>query len=928
MADKTNTDHRPPTSRLAFNLASGTPSGWKMAAPVAEAEVERLARDLGIRALTARLLLARGIDSKEAASEFLNPREAALSDPFTLPDIEKAAKRVLTALANSEEILVYGDYDVDGTTATATLVRVLRALGGSPRYHIPDRLADGYGLHAGALEEAARRGCRLVITVDCGTTAVAEAELARNLGLELVITDHHELGEKTPDALAVVNPRRGDPLGASPAVLAGVGVAFKFGQALVELAATEKAPPSLRAKAPVARDELFACLELAALGTVADVSPLLAENRAIVAQGLARLRREPGVGLGALLRTAGVSLERADVYHLAFVAGPRINAAGRLGDSETAVRLFLTNDGEEAATLAKSLEAANRARQETEAAVLEAATAAIETQADLEHDKVLVLAGDGWHPGVIGIVASRLVERYLRPTILIGVEDGVGHGSGRSVQGLDLFEALRRTQDLLSRFGGHSMAAGLTIPAEAIADFRSRLKEIADDLLSWENLARPIAVDADVRLGDVDLGLVDEISRLAPFGAGNPEPVLLTRAVRLTGLRRMGQGGAHARFSARDPLSGRTLPVVAFNRGDMVEEVVREAKQWDLAFTARRQEWNGRVGVELFLVGTGPAEPDAGVPPDPTVWPETAAVPVEVVDRRGLPPRERPAYVAEALAALEEGSGAVIYVSSPEEAREVAPELATRLLREGGRRGGGPGGTRGVATYWEGMAPDGVEEAWYAWSTGNAAAVVTADRGKIAWADGWRRSVVAAFHAAVPLTPAELVAKRNACGGQAAVHLLFAREDVYSARAALDSEAPDEHALREIYRVLRQAQGEGQALGYADLARLANIRLAAGGLTGLGTATPLTLERACEVFGDLGLGTFAPHGSKPPFVLSARPQKKLDLHNSFRYNEGVRQRQAFEAFLGTLFGDLVGIRTMLGKTVGGAPESAGTTRGG
>lgn len=920
---------------------------WVLAQTASDGEAARLAGTLGVSPVTARLLLARGVRTAEEARRFLDPAGVQLADPFVLPDMRKAAERVLRAAAEGERILVYGDYDVDGTTSTAILIRVLRALGVEPGYYIPNRLIDGYGLNSDSLVEAARGGYRVVVTVDCGSVAVAEAKLARELGLELIITDHHALAERLPDALAVVNPQRSPQLGL--ANLSGAGVAFKLGQALVQMAASGPCPEKIRRRVPDAAAALASVRQLAALATVADVVPLLGENRALVAKGLADIRQCAVTGLRALLDEAGVAQDDVTAYHLAFVVGPRINAAGRLGDSETALRLFLTDDRQEAALFARSLEAANRARQEIEAAVFEAATAALATQADLRRDKILVLAGEDWHPGVLGIVASRLVERYARPAILISVEDRVGRGSGRSVRGLHLFDALSQAKDILDRFGGHALAAGLTLPADAIGALRGRMLEVADAALDWDDLRPHVDVDAEVELAQVDPRLVGEIARLAPFGQGNPEPVLLARPVRITNARTIGKDRKHARFEAENPGSGRLLPVVAFRQGGLVEELGRRDRSWEIAFRARENEWNGNTTVELVLVAIKPSpvgergsepvsEPEAvqASVSAPALTPAPAradalvaaeATPVALLDRRGLSQPERPTYLAETLVSLPSGTCGVAYVSLPEEARETSAKVAalvSRFLASGDARQA-PGS---VIAYWDGMAEEEARKVLYAWGSGHASLVVTDDRGVVAWTAKAGRTIAAVFHLAVPLSSAELAAKRDACRGAAATHLLFGRDDIHLARLALDSLAPDAHALRELYRTLRQAQKTGRARTYADLAALANVRLAGGGRE-LGSATEKTVRRACEIFSELGLGTFASPGEADlPFLLWPNPQKRLDLRNSISYNEGVRQRQAFEAFVEALLGDLDPIRRLLGQPGNGASESAGTTRGG
>ena len=447
---------------------------WQLTAgdPAKEAA---LCDALGISAALAKILVGRGIDTPAAAAEFFDFSWDKVPSPWLLADMEPAARRLAEAIEKKEPITVYGDYDADGVTAAALLVQIIGELGGRAAYYIPHRAEEGYGLHQEALAEI-REQSRLVVTVDCGISAVAEAEYALEQGIELVITDHHQPGRELPRAAAVVNPNRPD-CSYPTKDLAGVGVAFKLAQAVARLLTGSDQQG----------DELVKkYLDLVALGTVADVVPLLGENRILVQKGLENFG-QISVGLTALMEVAGVASHQISAGNLAFGLAPRINALGRLDDAAAAVRLLLTDDVQEARKLAQALDEANQERRAIEDQVTEEAAAMVETEVDLDKEWTLVLASPDWHPGVIGIAASRLVERYHRPTILISLAEEPGKGSGRSIDGFELHRALETLSPLFERFGGHKMAAGLTIRREMIPELRRELNKLAQSVLTEED---------------------------------------------------------------------------------------------------------------------------------------------------------------------------------------------------------------------------------------------------------------------------------------------------------------------------------------------------------------------------------------------------------------------------------------------------------
>lgn len=500
--------------------------------PSAEQDAEALQAE-GFGVLLSRVLAARGIHTPEAARHLLDGRDE-LSDPFLIKDMDKAVSRIQRAVEEGEPIVIFGDYDVDGVSATAILFECLSNQGAQVRCKLPSRDGGGYGLNKEILKGLADKGYTLVVTVDNGIAAVEEADYARELGIDLVITDHHLPGEKLPDAVAVVDPNRADD--ESPfKFLCGAGVAFKL------CAALEGCDPA----------ELLDMFgELAALGTIADVMPLTGENRTLVREGLAVLQETMRPGLQALLENAGYAGKPVTAETVSYGLAPRLNAAGRMDTAAVALKLLLCENEEQAAGIAARLGEINAERQQTEQQILAAALQTIQADPARAHDRVLVVAGEGWHPGVIGIVASRLMERYGRPAIVISTENGEGRGSGRAPSGFNLHGALAACSSCLIRSGGHAAAAGLLVEEEKIGAFRAAIN-------AWAVREYPVPepgtlkLDAAVRLSELDLASVRQLSRLAPFGSGNPVPLLLVQNAVVDGLWPLGSEGRHTRVRLR-----------------------------------------------------------------------------------------------------------------------------------------------------------------------------------------------------------------------------------------------------------------------------------------------------------------------------------------------------------------------------------------
>ncbi len=501
------------------------PQRWRIEQQDAERSAA-LAKDARLPQVLAELLIARGITSAEAAFAFLHPEPAHLHDPNLMLGMDAAVARLERAISLREPVLLYGDYDVDGTTAVVLLKTAIEMLGGTVRFHVPHRLLEGYGLQSSVLEAAYAEGVRLVITVDTGMRAFAEAETAQRLGLDLIITDHHllEAGDAVPQALAILNPNQ-PGCGYPEKQLCGAAIALKLAQAVLE----RRDPVRTREKT------LPSFLKMAAIATIADAVPLRGENRVIATLGLRALRHPAGAGLRALFAAAALDPAAKEItgFDVAFRLAPRINAAGRMDVASEVIELFTTRDAMRATELAGKLERLNRERRDTEAAALNAIQTRLASDTELAADRLLVVDGDGWHRGVIGILASRVVERTAKPAIVVSVEDGVAHGSGRSVDGFQLLDALESCGDLFTRFGGHAFAVGFAMPAGNVSELKRRLRLYAEEHLAGRAAEHVLRIHAELPLDRITPVLAGWLRKLEPLGHGNPEPIFVARRARL-----------------------------------------------------------------------------------------------------------------------------------------------------------------------------------------------------------------------------------------------------------------------------------------------------------------------------------------------------------------------------------------------------------
>ena len=599
------------------------PRRWNIAADGCSDAAAELAARLKASPLLAQVLINRGISDPGDCSTFLSPNLKHLHHPSLLPNLPRAAERLARAVRDGERVIIYGDYDVDGITATAILWHAIRVLGGRPEFYIPHRVDEGYGLNAEALAQLCRDGAKLVVTVDCGVTAVAQAKIARECGVDLIITDHHEWKSGggvedlsggvepnastppppypttppplLPDCHSVVHPRlpREDGSAYPNPALCGAGVALKLAWGLgLAMSGADRVSDAFRAF-------LIEATALAALGTIADVVPLVGENRILAHFGLTGLRNTRLVGLRALIASAGLLGQKLDSFDVGFRIAPRLNACGRMGHARLAVELLTTEDTTKAAQIADYLEQQNRARQVLEKRILDQAVAQVHEQGNLDGRCALVLGRDDWHPGVIGIVASRIVDRFHRPTVMVALNNGHGQGSARSIAGFHLARAFEACAETLETFGGHEMAAGLKLRTERLDDFRQAFCAYAGRVLTSEQLVPALSIDCVAELPQISEPLVRDLSRLGPFGSGNRKPLFCCRGLEVTAPpRRVGNGGDHLQLYVRQ--AGQIFKCIAFGYGPLDAQLATGTKI-DLAVEPQINEYNGRTSVELEI---------------------------------------------------------------------------------------------------------------------------------------------------------------------------------------------------------------------------------------------------------------------------------------------------------------------------------------
>jgi single-stranded-DNA-specific exonuclease len=799
----------------------------------------RLARVLGVSPVVAQVMVNRGISDEAEARRFLHGGPESLPDPNLMLGMAKAVERIVTAIGGGEKITVYGDYDVDGVTATALLHRVLARLGGAVDYYIPERLNEGYGLNAAALESLCRSGTKLVVTVDCGISAADEVAAFAGR-MDIIVTDHHQPPEALPPAHAVLNPKQ-NGCNYPEKNLAGVGVAFKLCQALWRRLAGDE-------------EQLNELLDLVAVGTIADIVPLTGENRLLVKLGLARLVATGNIGLQAMMKVAGLTADKLDAGKVGFIIAPRLNAAGRLSHAAAGVELLITGDSARAAELAAELDAENSRRQAVEKELL-ATTEELLAGTDPAAQKVLVLAGEDWHPGVIGIVASRLLDRYYRPVVMISVRDGIGKGSCRSIPGFDIYNALGQCADLLIQFGGHQYAAGLTIEAANIDRLRDRLSAIAAATLTAEDYQPVLNIDTRVALSEIDAALLQQLACLAPHGTGNPSPVFVCEQLAVTGVRPIGQEGRHLKLRVRrERASG---DVIGWDMGGLAARLNGDATI-DLAFVPEFNEWQGQRSIQLKAhdVRVRSAAPEH----------------VRLLDARG---ENKEAYLAKILPA---SSKAVIVVASRREAVLLARKL---------------GSSPGEAGWWyPAMSAAREERLRDRFAAGRLRVVAAAgDYG------GRGDDIADIIFCGLPLTKTVLAAYCRLAAAQkgpVAIHFAFGAADERAAGLALEDLFPDRKAAGWLYITLREAAGPDGGV------RLSPRRLARAVAAKRGqSVSPAGLAAGITVLTEIGL-VRRDENAINQLWLAPVPDEKLALEQSAAFREGAVARQRYSALASRL----------------------------
>jgi single-stranded-DNA-specific exonuclease len=557
---------------------------WELAPQPDPLLVNRLAFELSLPTVVAEILVGRGLVTKAEAERFLYPSLDSLLDPFLLPDMDKGVDRVMRALRDKEKIMIFGDYDVDGITSTSLLFLVLNKLGAEVTYYLPNRLIEGYGLSEEGILEGKKRGVSLIISVDCGITAVEEIAFAKTQGIDTIVTDHHEPKDILPEACAIINPKT-IPGGYAGGELSGVGVAFKFTRAIYSKLGQDEG-------------ELEDHLDLVALGTAADIVPLVGENRIFTKFGMAQIAKTTKPGLKSLIFVSGILGQRIGTGQVVFILAPRINAVGRLGDAELAIKLLTTRDEAKAAEMSRMLNEENRRRKSIDETTLKEALDLIEQDVDLVNDKAIVLASSGWHQGVIGIVASRLVERFHRPTIMIAIDGDEGKGSARSIPGFHLYEALRECEGYLSKYGGHKYAAGLSILPENIPPFREEFLRVTGSRLTREDLIPTLSINNRLELEQINAELLKVLELFAPFGPQNMRPVFMTEKLQVWGEPYV-VGNNHLRLRVKK--TGPVFDCIGFGMGDMVKVLCMKGIRIDLAYVLESNYWNGTYKIQLRI---------------------------------------------------------------------------------------------------------------------------------------------------------------------------------------------------------------------------------------------------------------------------------------------------------------------------------------
>jgi len=585
---------------------------WTVVPPTDPALTNQLAKEINVSETIARILIVRGISTYEKAKTFFRPQLSELIDPFRMDGMDKAVERLTRAISSHESMLIFGDYDVDGTNSAAMMHLFFSSLGLRTLVHIPDRIKEGYGISTTGIERGRAFGATLVLAIDCGITAVEQVEYARSHGMDVIICDHHEPAAEIPKAYAVLDPLK--PNCPYPFKnLCGCGVGFKLMQAIARTRGEEAV--------------LDSYLDFVALATTADIVPLVGENRILIKRGLEQINANPRPGIRALIESSGTQMGKITTGQIVFILAPRINAVGRMGDATRAVELLTCDDPVRASELAQVLEEENRNRRKIDEDTFLKAQELVESLFDVDSDPAIVLHHEHWHPGVVGIVASRLVEKYYRPTIMMTTVDGVARGSARSIVGFDIHKALKRVEDKLLQFGGHKYAAGVAVALDRVDEFREAFKLVVEELMSEKIRVPELVVDTELSLGELTPRFLRVLREFAPFGPGNMRPIFIARNVEMVGTPKI-VGKDHLRFRVRQ--NQHVLNAIGFNLGSLLEEVKTNHKALDIVFSVDEHEWvpPGAENTETFpqlKIKDIRKSADPSAPPAPTPAPGQGA---------------------------------------------------------------------------------------------------------------------------------------------------------------------------------------------------------------------------------------------------------------------------------------------------------------
>jgi len=557
---------------------------WVQPFETDEKKVETISKQLNINPIIAHILLSREINSKSKIEKYFQSDLKDLHDPFLIPDMDIAVERIIKALKKGEHIVIYGDYDVDGVTSVSILYDSLFHLGGKVSFFIPNRFKEGYGVSEQGIRNVINRAASLIITVDCGITAVEEVKYAREKNIDVIICDHHEPGDEIPKAVAILNPKLKNSLYPFKE-LAGCGVAFKLLQALTSSLGFDQ-------------DYAYKYLDLVAIGTAADIVQLLDENRIIVKNGLEIINKSPRPGIHALLDIAGILNRDLTVNSIVFMLAPRLNAVGRISNAKKAVHLLTSESMQQGKNIARILENENRARKSIDEVTFEEAKVIVERDIDLESKRILVVANNNWHTGVVGIVASRLMEKYNRPAILISIENGIGKGSARSTQNFDIYEAFNNLKELLINFGGHRYAAGITIKEENIPLLDEEINKLSIGEISHDDMTPKLKIDAQIKLDQLNASFFKGLKMLAPFGPNNMRPVFITNHLEICGKVNV-VGSNHLKVKFKQ--NGVVLDAIGYNLAKYVDYFNQDGIDINCAYVLEETKWNGQTTIQMRL---------------------------------------------------------------------------------------------------------------------------------------------------------------------------------------------------------------------------------------------------------------------------------------------------------------------------------------